>query len=584
MVVPGVLMNRLHLFPYTLVIALLLVAGAAQAESELNALVESYIDTWAEFYPSEALSNGLKEAAWEFENFSGNRVGEWINYNRRTLEILESLSDLSIDEQVDERVLRRQANRELERWAHDEALVNQPSWYAEVISQALTYILVREQFTPEEKFDAVLQRLPGVQSMCKLGVVNLQNGSPERTRRAVEVLERTRTFYRDNLPGLMHDWSGGKRQEQVRQVINDTVNPVDALLHHIREDVLPDASIPDRLDDQDYARKLRIYTDSDLTPAQLRDSAAAEIEEVRRLMVIEAKAWWNEQGSSIPMPADENELLGAVMAKMEQARSDNRADFLDFFRGLTERAERFLVEHDLATVPLPRTIYVGLSPDHFSGAAYGGVYSTGPFNPGADTLFYLPSIPDDSTPEQKNGFYRSFNDHFNTMIIAHEIYPGHYLQLKVAADTAPALRSLFGNGVYIEGWGTFSEELMLDAGWDDHNRLTRLAHLRKRLENATRAYVSVMVHVGDWDRDQVMDFAVTRGLLPPQFALNLWVRVMNNPLQIPSYFLGFHGFRTLWAEENRRLGESFNTRDFVDKVLRAGPVPIDALALYMGSE
>ena len=298
-------------------------------------------------------------------------------------------------------------------------------------------------------------------------------------------------------------------------------------------------------------------------------------------MAIEAEAWWNEQGSDLPMPADESELLEAVMAEMEQARSDNRSDFLNLFRELTDRAERFLVQNDLATVPLPRTIYVGLSPDHFSGAAYGGVYSAGPFNPGADTLFYLPSIPDDSTPEQKNGFYRSFNDHFNTMIIAHEIYPGHYLQLKVAAGAAPALRTLFANGVYVEGWGTFSEELMLDAGWDDHNRLTRLAHLRKRLENATRAYVSVMVHVHDWNKDQLMEFAVTRGLLPPQFALNLWVRVMNNPLQIPSYFLGFHGFRKLWQEEQARLGDSFTTSEFVDSVLQAGPIPIDALTLTL---
>ena len=570
-------MIRFITFPYMLVIALCLTTGTAQAGTELGAQVDAYISKWAEFYPSEALSNGLKEAAWEFEDFSGDRVDEWIAYNRRTLEMLESRSDLSVNEQVDARVLRRQAMRELERWVHDKALVNQPAWYAEVISQALTYILVRDQFAPEEKFDAVLQRLPGIQSMCELGIVNLQDGSPERTRRAVEVLERTRTFYHDSLPGLMHGWSGGGRKEQVTQVIDGTVSSLDALVRHIRDNVLPNASIPDRLDDKDYARKLRIYSDSDITPAQLRDSAAAEIQEVRKLMATEAKAWWKEQGSGSPMPADENDLLEAVMAEMEQARADNRSDFLDFFRELTDRAERFLVQHDLATVPLPRTIYVGLSPDHFSGAAYGGVYSTGPFNPGADTLFYLPSIPDDSTLEQKNGFYRSFNDHFNTMIIAHEIYPGHYLQYKVAAATAPALRTLFGNGVYIEGWGTFSEELMLDAGWDDYNRLTRLAHLRKRLENATRAYVSVMVHVEGWNRDQVMDFAVKRGLLPPQFALNLWVRVMNNPLQIPSYFLGFHGFRALWAEENRRLGEDFKTREFVDKVLRAGPVPIDTL-------
>ena len=282
-----------------LVIALCLTAGTAQAGTELDAQVDAYISKWAEFYPSEALSNGLKESAWEFEDFSGNRVDEWIAYNRRTLEMLESLSGLSVNEQVDARILRRQARRELERWVHDKALVNQPAWYAEVISQALTYILVREQFIPEEKFDAVLQRLPGIQSICEVGIVNLQDGSPERTRRAVQVLERTRTFYHDSLPGLMHDWSDGERQEQVTQVIDDTVNSVDALVRHIRDNVLPDASIPDRLDDKDYARKLRIYTDSDLTPAQLRDSAAAEIEEVRRLMTIEAEAWWNEQGIKV---------------------------------------------------------------------------------------------------------------------------------------------------------------------------------------------------------------------------------------------------------------------------------------------
>ena len=574
-------MSRINLCSWILAFTVCVVPGTVWAATPDDELIEYYIEEWIGFYPSKALSNGLKGAAWQFEDFSGNRVEEWIDFNLQTMKMLDALPDVSVNVAINKRVLRRQARRELERWVHDGALVNQPIWYAEVISQALTYILVREQFTPEEKLEAVLQRLKGVQSLCELGITNLQNGSPERTRRAVEVLERTKTFYRDSLPGLMHDWSGGNQHDQSTQVISDTVNTVDALVRHIRENVLPDASIPDRLDDRDYERKLRIYTDSDLTPAQLRDSAAAEIEEVRRLMAIEAEAWWNEQGSDSPMPADENELLEAVMAEMERARSDNRSDFLNLFRELTDRAERFLVQNDLATVPLPRTIYVGLSPDHFSGAAYGGVYAAGPFNPGADTLFYLPSIPDDSTPEQKNGFYRSFNDHFNTMIIAHEIYPGHYLQLKVAAGAAPALRTLFANGVYVEGWGTFSEELMLDAGWDDHNRLTRLAHLRKRLENATRAYVSVMVHVHDWDKDQLMEFAVTRGLLPPQFALNLWVRVMNNPLQIPSYFLGFHGFRKLWQEEQARLGDSFTTREFVDSVLQAGPIPIDALTLTL---
>ena len=549
-----------------------------QAGPKLDDLSEAFIKKWADFYPSEAFSNGLRSAAWKFENFSTERVEEWIAFNHDTLTDIDSLSNLSVNEHIDTRVLHRQIMLELERWQHDLVLANQPVWYAELISQALTYIVVREQLTPEEKMHASVQRLQGVQSLCELGIDRLQNGSRERTQRAVEILERTTAFYKNSLPGLGRDWSGGKQHDQMTQVIHDATNSVDGLIRHLRENILPQASIPDRFNDEDYARKLRIFVDRDLSPAQLRDIALSEIDEVRRLMIGKAQAWWKDQNSQAEMPADENELLQSVMAVMEQDRSDNRLDFLKFFAELTERAEAFLIEKELATVPDPRTLFIGLSPGHFSGAAYGGVYPTGPFNPGADTLFYLPTIPDDSPAQQKAGFYRSFNNHFNTMIIAHEIYPGHYMQYKVAVSTAPAIRSLFANGVYVEGWGTFSEELMLDAGWGDYQKLTRLAHLRKRLENATRAYVSVMVHDQGWDKEQLMEFATQRGLLAPQFAINLWNRVMNNPLQITSYFLGFHGFRELWNTEQARLGDSFSTREFVDSVLQAGPIPIDALS------
>ena len=120
---------------------------------------------------------------------------------------------------------------------------------------------------------------------------------------------------------------------------------------------------------------------------------------------------------------------------------------------------------------------------------------------------------------------------------------------------------------------------MLEAGWADGNKLTRLAHLRKRPENATRAYISVMVHTQGWSKEQVIDFATTRGLLPAQFAENLWDRVsgLYMSLQLTSYFVGFHVFESLWQEERQRLGDNFVQKDFVDSVLKTGSVPMAAL-------
>jgi uncharacterized protein (DUF885 family) len=47
--------------------------------------------------------------------------------------------------------------------------------------------------------------------------------------------------------------------------------------------------------------------------------------------------------------------------------------------------------------------------------------------------------------------------------------PGHYVQLEYANDVQPqlrrVLRSIFGNGPYIEGWAVYATEVMLEQGY-----------------------------------------------------------------------------------------------------------------------
>ena len=160
-------MFRLKIFSCALALAFCLFTGMVQANPNLDEVIETYVQKWLGFYPGKALRNGLKSSAWEFENFSTERVTAWIAYNHDTLKSVDSVSDLSVNEQIDARVLRRQIRLELERWQQDNVLVNQPVWYADLISQTLTYIVVREQFTPEEKLQATLRRLRGVQSFVR---------------------------------------------------------------------------------------------------------------------------------------------------------------------------------------------------------------------------------------------------------------------------------------------------------------------------------------------------------------------------------------------------------------------------------
>lgn len=562
-----------------------LCAPASFASDDSQALIDSYIDHWAAFYPSEAYAYGDTRRAASFERFTGARIHEWLAFNREASTSANRLlaqADAG-DAKVDLQVLVAQVENELAEWRENNPVHSQPQWIAEQISQALTSLLVREQLKPQARSDALRARLQGVALLAKDAQTSLSSGNAMRTETALRILDGVQGFYAGSLATLVSDWPAPSSKPGFRQVIADASASIEKLETHLREQVLPGADHAVGIGAEIYAAKLLRRTSGAYTPDLLRVAALNEVRESRGLMLALAKDWYSSLPADMTVASDvekpaEQLALDAALEAMEAARNTQSAQFLARFSELTFAAEKFVEAHSIATVPKPTTLYVQLSPKHFSGAAVGGVYPSGPFDPNADTLFFVPSVPDTAPEATKEGFYRSFNDHFNTMIISHEMFPGHYLQYKVAVSQAPALRSLFPSGSYVEGWGTFVEELMLDAGWADDAALTRLAHLRKRLENATRAYVSVQVNTESWGEMEVLRFAREEGLLAPQFAENLWQRVVNSPMQITDYMTGYLEFKRLYANHLFMTSDApRQTKFWVDQVLRAGPLPLPLL-------
>jgi uncharacterized protein (DUF885 family) len=565
-------------------VLLISVAGTVRGDTRSGALIADYIDAWRSFYPTRAFAYGDVSRAADFEEFSDARLGAWLALNASTAaqagELLAATGNSPPgDPATDLRVLLKQAEREQALWRESRPRETQPEWYGERLSQALTHLLVREQLPPKERLAALVGRLAGVVRLCALGEARLETGTVMGIERALRTVSSTRVFYESKLGTLAAGWSGQQNavSEAISSAIDDAVAALTSFEAFLSARLLPTAEARTSMGATLYAARLARRSAGAYTPAELLEEAGAEMATTRRLMVIEAKRWHDATAPDAPQ-RDEAAVLAEALVAMEAERDGTQEDFRETFRRLTYAAERFVESAGIATVPKPTTLFIDLSPAHFSGAAVGGVYPSGPFDPRAETLFYLPSIPDSAPAQARDGFYRSFNTHFNTMIISHEMFPGHYLQYKVAVSEAPALRSLFPDGAYVEGWGSFVEELMLDAGWADNAPLTRLAHLRKRLENATRAYVSVQVHTAGWDEERVLAFARDEGLLAPQFARNLWQRAVHSPLQITDYMRGYRQFRALWSARP----ENMATRDWVDAVLRAGPIPIAYLPAEAG--
>ncbi len=327
-----------------------------------------------------------------------------------------------------------------------------------------------------------------------------------------------------------------------------------------------------------FARELEIYYDRELTPEELADLAFEEIQTTRNLMMDVAEEHWRETYPERETPGDRSEVLARALADMEENRASGQEEFLEVYTRFAREAEAFVEEAGIATLPPTRTLEIVLTPASAGPAQrIGFVDPAPPFDPDSTTLLSLPTIPSSFPPREKEDFYRSFNNHFNKAIIVHELFPGHYMQAKVAALNAPPARILFPYDPYIEGWATLAEKLALDRGWDDFNRLTYLAHLRKRLENANRAYTSVQVHCFGWGEEEVDRFSREESLLAPQFAASLFGRLQRGPMQMTSYFMGKEMFMEVLEGQRARLGEDFDLRAFSDTILRAGAVPMDMM-------
>ena len=162
----------------------------------------------------------------------------------------------------------------------------------------------------------------------------------------------------------------------------------------------------------------------------------------------------------------------------------------------------------------------------------------------------------------------------------HEANPGHHLQASLEQEQAdrPDLLRFGGElagGAFVEGWGLYSERLADEMGLfrDDYERLSMLELQALR---AARLVVDTGIHALGWRRDQVIDLLMATGLDRDRAELET-DRYIALPGQALSYKIGQNQIEESRRIEERRLGAAFSLRDFHDRLLFLGSLPLSTL-------
>ena len=259
-------------------------------------------------------------------------------------------------------------------------------------------------------------------------------------------------------------------------------------------------------------------------------------------------------------------------AVVERVKDNHPATFDEALAGYRDdmaRARAHLIERDIVTVPDDERVEVIATPPYLRGVMPFAAY----FEPArwdrSPIGIYVVTPDVDGDPGAMREHYRAAIS--NTSI--HEAYPGHHLQLALAARHPSLTRAQVDAPEFVEGWGMYSEQMMREQGFDDGPEF-RVALATDAIWRAARIVLDVRMHRGEVSIEEAAAFLVEHTGFERPNALAEARRYTYTPTYNLSYLLGKVLLLGLREEEQRRLGAAFSLRDFHDALLRGGSLPI----------
>ena len=192
--------------------------------------------------------------------------------------------------------------------------------------------------------------------------------------------------------------------------------------------------------------------------------------------------------------------------------------------------------------------------------------------------FYVPPSMTGDRPgifyatEQANSYYTL------PTLTFHETYPGHHYQIALNAEmNLPLFQRQANFTGFLEGWALYSERLMAETGYYQNDSAAYLGYLQAAAFRAARLVVDTGLHMQNWSIEEAVDFFNKNTGYPRDFSRQQIYRYLVWPGQAASYYAGFLEFLNLENGERQRLGKQFNYKDFHQKLLENGPMPLTIL-------
>lgn len=530
-----------------------------------------YFEDYFEYNPEFASTLGIKYHDKLLKDYSDKAYEKEIDLNKNTQRKLKLINpyNLTEEEHVDYLLLKILIEKTL--FEHENLPQKRHTLPQLYFPTEGIYALFMKTLTERERLEALLGRLSSIPRLVNQAKENLQNPPRLWTDTAIE-----------QMPGIIQFISHIPEMDCVK-------NPPEKLKEMAGHVVKANEEAVAALED------LHRYFQVELVEKSHGEFCigrqALDFLLAHEHFIEYTSGYLNELGYDLMAKAesdmkalaariDKTKTFETIIAEME-TEIPEKENLLAAYQDQVEKTRQFVIENDIMTLPDGEELTVIDTPKYFRSiiplAAY---YALGPYEELRKGEFWVTPIEEDDPEKARQQLMRGHNLNLIPSISLHEGYPGHHAQLMTAKkaileDRASAVRSIYHNTMFIEGWALYCEQLMGELGY--YTEKEEMMMLKNRYWRAARVVIDVELHTGRMSYDEAVAFLVNKVGMPEKFAKNEVTRYTMSPTQPLSYEIGRRLINQLRDKQKSKLGSSFNLKEFHDTLLSKASLPVKVI-------
>ena len=535
----------------------------ASAQSPFDQLVDQYFNEHFEFSPSEATSDGFHQYDCKLEDYSQRSMQSQVAMDRKYLAKFERMPQSDDRDLMLSRIRAEVlAIEDIRGWEKN------PDNYSSGVTASIFSLISREFAPADTRLKSVIAREERIPRVFVEARANLKNPPRIYTEVALEQLPGIEKFFQYDVPDA---FSGVKDQRLLARFKTSNAAVLSALQKYqqfLKSDLLPRSHGDFRIGSENYCKKLLYEEMVDIPLDRLLKIGYDDLRRNQQELVAVAKKI---------DPTKTPQQIAEELEKDHPGPDQLLGSFRDTFSSLKD----FIQTHHIIKIPSAVEPTVEETPPFMRALTTASMDTPGPYEKVSTEAYFNVTLPEKNWSAQRTQqFMTAFNRGTIVSTAIHEAYPGHYVQLLWFQRAPSKVRKLTMCGSNVEGWAHYTEQMMLDEGYGNHDPKLRLGQLLDALLRNCRYIVGIEMHTGKMSYEQGIGFFEKQGYMSRDYAERETKRGTSDPTYLV-YTLGKLEILKLRHDYHEKAGAAFNLQQFHDDFVKHGGIPVKIIRKQM---